>query len=198
MLTPYEVDSGRNPVTQETAGIVDSESLAAESVREGGGFASNRNAQPENPSSQEPTSSSQADELSAAPNADARAVAKDTTSTNAASYDEATNSGAYRGQNMPDSYAGTAPSYISSQYAKDKNGPHGKNLTEGGDWSEGRAQEGIRQALASEPGSVNDPSRSAEHKFQNSQASTAGDAGPRQTGLTSQTKYDELSREAPA
>lgn len=95
------------------------------------------------------------------------------------------------------SSAGTAPSYVSSQYIKDKNGPHGKNITEGG-WDQSKAKDGLQAALASEPGSENDPSRLAEMQFQQNQNRGGRDAGPKQGELTNETKYDSLKSDVPA
>jgi len=189
-----KVNPGRNdPAVRETAGNVASESLAAESYREDGGFADNRGAEPENLSSRS-RSTSGAEELSAAANSNTRGAAHDATLSNAGRYDEAAGRGA---DNMGSSYAGTAPSYISSQYHKDPNGPHGKNLTEG-DWDESQGKDGLRRALASEPGSKNDPSRLAEQDFKLKQSTGGRDTGPKQHALDKQTPFDSLDSDTPA
>ncbi|KAF7542405.1 hypothetical protein G7Z17_g11596 [Cylindrodendrum hubeiense] len=156
------------PVTQEGAGNAPSDSLAAESNREGGGFASNRGIHSEN-------SPDFNDEASAARNSHNRSDRSD----------------------VPESYGGAAPTYINSQYRQDPNGPHGKNLQEG-DWDESRGKEGIRKAMNAEPGSKNDPSRLAEHQFQLKQSVGGPDAGPRQGDLTGKTAYDTLDSEVPS
>merc|ERR1712000_381989 len=54
------------------------------------------------------------------------------------------------------SNAGAAPTYIAPQYASES-GPHGKNITEGFD--DAGTRDGLKAALAAEPGSKDDPSR---------------------------------------
>lgn len=159
-----------------------SESLAAESYREGGAFESNVGAQPENLSASE-YNQAPSGKLDAAPNAEYRERAHDTTSHNASSYDKA------RGTEAQ-SHAGTAPSYISSQYARDTSGPHGKNIHEGFDDS--GVRDGLQAALAAEPGSQDDPSRLAEQQYKLNQNAKSRSAGPKQTGLSTETKYDVL------
>lgn len=86
------------------------------------------------------------------------------------------------------STAGTAPSYVNSQY-QDRGGPHGKNLTEGGFESNDRKNASFNQEI----GTKNDPGRLAEQKFQRINADAAGDAGmPRQKGMTGDNEFDAL------
>ncbi|KAI9155169.1 hypothetical protein HJFPF1_07745 [Paramyrothecium foliicola] len=182
-----KVDLGRDaPVTREATGKVNSESLAAESKREGGAFTENRgehrSARTENVSSHQ-SSTSDAD-------SGLRATVKDNAPTNPTSFAKASNSG--RSENTSQSSAETAPTYVASQYIRDESGPHGKNLTEGG-WDESKAKDGLKAALSSEPGSENDPSRLAEMQFQQNQVRGGRDAGPKQDDLTTETKYDGLN-----
>jgi hypothetical protein len=128
---------------------VASESLAAESYREGGAFESNVGAQPENLSASE-----------------------------------------YNQTASGNLHAGTTPSYVSSQYARDTSGSHGKNIHEGFDDS--GVRDGLKAALAAEPGSQDDPSRLAEQQFELKENAKTRAAGPRQTGLSTETKYDAL------
>ncbi|KND87259.1 hypothetical protein TOPH_08119 [Tolypocladium ophioglossoides CBS 100239] len=153
LTTAMKVDPGRNaPVAQEGAGFVASESLAAESDREGAAFSGNRGAQPEK------------------------------TSSNAGMWSENTSSG----------NGATAPGYIVDQYLADPNGPHGKNLKEGG-FDDSRIRDGLKEALNSEPGSMDDPSRLAEAKFARNEAA-ARDAGRKDEALSVGTTYDGLDR----
>ena len=87
------------------------------------------------------------------------------------------------------SNAGTAPSYVSSQYV-DPSGPKGKNLTEGGFDSNDNKNASWNQDI----GSKNDPGRLAEDKFekQNAQAGFDAGGGPRQKGVTGDNTYDAL------
>ncbi|KAG8409927.1 hypothetical protein J3458_019000 [Metarhizium acridum] len=90
-----------------------------------------------------------------------------------------------------DSTAELAPSYINSQYISDKGGPHGKNLKEGGFDNQG-VQDGVRKAFDSEPGSVDDPGRLAEVKFEQREATNPRVATSRDVGLKTGTAYDGL------
>jgi hypothetical protein len=151
-----KVNPGKDaPVNRESAGLVASESLAAESYEQGGEFAQNRNAQPEAMSSS--NMRSQAGRESAS--------------------------------------AGEAPSYVADQYIKDTKGPHGKKIKEGISDEAGVKNDGLERALRSEPGSEDDPSRLAERQMLQGQNLGAGGAGPRQSELTGETKYDVLDRE---
>ncbi|KAL1844906.1 hypothetical protein VTK73DRAFT_1533 [Phialemonium thermophilum] len=87
-----------------------------------------------------------------------------------------------------ESYAGTAPTYVNAQYMRDKGGPHGKNLKEGG--FEG---EGPGDSINAEPGSEQDPARVAERDMNLSQTKAGRDAGPRQPGAAGEGHpYDAL------
>lgn len=176
----------------ENAGTVGSESLAAESYRDGGGFADNAGAEPETLNSHK--DSSKDSELSAADNSSSRQAATDATYSNSERYDNATGRSA---DSMGDSYGGTAPSYIAGQYHQDPNGPHGTNLTEG-DWDASRGRDGLRKALESEPGSGNDPSRQAERDFKLKDSTAGPDTGPKQDGLDKGSGFDNLGSNVPA
>jgi hypothetical protein len=169
---------------------VASESLAAESYNEGGAFASNQGVHSEN---LQASNTSRADKLDAAPNAEYREAAQDTTSYNSASYDEATG----RSDAKPKSDAGTAPSYVNNQYIRDPNGPHGKNLQEGG-WDDSKTRDGVQAALNAEPGSQDDPARAAEYQFELKNNAKSRGAGPKEGSLTNETTYDKLDSNASA
>jgi len=179
-----KVDLGRNaPIKNEAAGPVGSESLAAESYREGGEFSHNVGAQPENlTSGSERTSGGT--KLDSAPDAESRERANDTSSYNAASYDVAAGSGNNR-------TAGTAPTYVSNQYIRDTKGPHGKNVQEGFD--DAGTKDGLKAALAAEPGSEQDPSRLAEYQLDLKNNAKSAQAVPRDSTVTNETKYDALN-----
>lgn len=164
-----KVDLGRNaPTKQEGVGAVGSESLAAESYRGGGEFASNGGSQPENLSTSDyNTSSSGATKL------------------------ESTRDTSYTSLNESSSNVDTAPSYVNNQYVRDTSGPHGKNIQEGFD--DAGARDGLKAALAAEPGSKDDPSRLAEQQFKTNQFAPSRDGGPKQTSLSNETKYDALN-----
>lgn len=169
---------GKNaPVNQEAAGLVASESLAAESYEAGGEFAQNRNAQPEGVSG-----SSQRSEVSSSRQEEASGRQKEASGR----------------QGKKAATAGEAPSYVADQYITDKKGPHGKNVKEGiSDKADAKKKnnDGLERALRAEPGSEDDPSRLAERQMLQGQSLGGGGAGPRQGELTGETKYDVLERE---
>ena len=52
--------------------------------------------------------------------------------------------------------------------------------------------------MRAEPGSIDDPSREAERRFQVNQTTATGGTNPTQHGITGETKYDALSSDTPA
>jgi hypothetical protein len=180
-----KVDLGQNaPVKEEGPGKVASESLAAESAKEGGGFASNEGIRSENQASSgsENTSDGRTTKTSSVHSAN-----NSVPSSNSNSNSNSAQSGSAK------SNGGTAPSYVENQYIKSSGGPHGKNITEGFDDS--KTEDGLKKALNSEPGSENDPSRVAELQFQQNQTAAGRDAGPKQTGLANESSFDALNNE---
>lgn len=92
------------------------------------------------------------------------------------------------------SNAGTAPSYVSSQYV-DPAGPKGKNITEGGFDSDDTKN----ASWNSDIGTKKDPGRAAEAKFQRENAEAGFDAGmPRQKGVSGDNPYDDLGGDTQA
>jgi hypothetical protein len=181
-----KVDLGQNaPVKEEGPGKVAPESLAAESAKEGGGFASNEGIRSENQASSgsENTSVGRTTKTSSVHSANTSSAP----SSNSNSNSNSAQSGSAK------SNGGTAPSYVENQYIKASGGPHGKNITEGFDDS--KTEDGLKKALNSEPGSEDDPSRVAELQFQQSQTAAGRDAGPKQTGLANESSFDALNNE---
>jgi hypothetical protein len=164
-----KVNLGKDaPTKVEGTGAVPSESLAAESAREGGSFASNPGARSENvPAGGYNSSSSRRTENTGSSNTEGSSAAS----------------------------AGTAPTYVNNQYIK-ASGPHGKNITEGFDDS--KTEDGIKKAFNAEPGSIDDPSRQAELQFELNQNAKSRGAGARQGELSNETKYDALDANANA
>ncbi|KAF4960939.1 hypothetical protein FGADI_589 [Fusarium gaditjirri] len=186
-----KVDLGKNaPVKQEGAGPVPNESLAAESLKEGGEFTSNEGIHGEN----QPTSRSEntsADRNTNTNTSSAPSSGSDSKSSSSASKSSGT---ASKSSNpAPKSLAGTAPSYVENQYIRAPGGPHGKNLKEGIDDS--NTEDGLKKALESEPGSQDDPGRLAERQFQQYQTAGGRDAGPKQSELEGKTAFDALNNE---
>ncbi|KAK1674853.1 hypothetical protein BDP55DRAFT_632506 [Colletotrichum godetiae] len=96
---------------------------------------------------------------------------------------------------IPDQ-AAAAPTYVSNQYVRDPNGPHGKNITEGFDTA--NTKDGVQAAFTAEVGSENDPSRVAEQGLLQSQTKAGRDAGPRQTEVGGETVYEKLKSDVQA
>jgi hypothetical protein len=201
-------------VIQEGAGAVASDSLAAESTRAGGGFSENRNSEPQGVKGSNSTfaneNTSGATRLDPAPDAEARLAQEDAKEerklgSGATSYPSSAG-GQSKGlavENTEGSYetggassnAGTAPSYVNSQFIKDQAGPHGKNLTEGGFESDDSKNASFNQEIGTE----NDPGRLAEEKMQRTNADAGGDAAmPRQGGVTGDNEYSALGGDTPA
>ncbi|RKL41380.1 hypothetical protein BFJ72_g5807 [Fusarium proliferatum] len=188
-----QVDLGQNaPVKEEGAGTVPNESLAAESLKEGGEFASNEGIHGENQptSGSENTSAGRNTETSSAPSSGSDSKAKAKSSSSAS---KSSGTASQSRDSAPKSLAGTAPSYVDNQYIKES-GPHGKNLKEGIEYS--NTKDGLKKALESEPGSQDDPSRLAEQQFQQNQTAAGRDAGPKQSELEGKTPFDALKNEA--
>jgi hypothetical protein len=192
-----QVDLGQNaPVKEEGAGKVASESLAAESIKEGGDFTSNEGIRGENQQSSgsENTSAGRTTNTSSAPSSNsAQSGSGKSSSGRTTNTSSAPGSNSKSGQS-DSANGGDAPSYVENQYIRNPGGPHGKNITEGFDDS--KTEDGLKKALKSEPGSDDDPSRVAELRFQESQTAAGRDAGPKQTGLSSETPFDALNNEA--
>jgi hypothetical protein len=96
--------------------------------------------------------------------------------------------------NGQDSSAGTAPSYVNSQYV-DGGGPKGKTLTDGGFDS----NDAKNASFNNEIGTKMDPGRLAEQKMVKENTDAAGDAAmPRQKSLTGDNTFDALEGDTSA
>jgi hypothetical protein len=100
--------------------------------------------------------------------------------------------------NGQDSNAGTAPSYVSSQYV-DGGRPKGSNLMEGGFDSD----DAKNASFNNEIGTKMDPGRLAEQKMTRENADAAGDAAgdaamPRQKGVSGDNTFDALEGDTSA
>jgi len=195
------------PIIEEGAGALASDSLAAESAKEGGGFSENRNTGSNATSTYSNTSG--ATRLDPASDAEARLAQQDweeerKLGARSTAYPTAAG-GQSKGlavENTQGSYqtggtssnAGTAPSYVNAQSKISPGGPKGKNLTEGGFESD----DSKNASFNSDIGSKNDPGRLAEEKIQRENADAAGDAAmPRQKGMSGDNEYDALGGDAP-
>ncbi|KAF2087431.1 hypothetical protein K490DRAFT_41952, partial [Saccharata proteae CBS 121410] len=199
-----EARAFNNPIN-EGAGIVTSDSLAAESMQNSGSFAAgNPKAGVHGQSSAGTTANNQdtsgAKILGAAPDADAREATEGWSET------AQLNAGAGLGK-----AAGKGPTYATPSESNTSSGkayntttgsgsnghlkPKGKNLTEGGFDSDAP-----NASFNSEIGSKNDPGRVAEAEIQRRQAESGPDAGsgPRQSGVTGEHPYSALDNETSA
>lgn len=88
--------------------------------------------------------------------------------------------------------AGTAPTYVNSQSARDSGGPHGKNITEDPEMTGRPAKFNV------EPGSKEDPGRAAEQAMRLKQTGGAPGTGERQDGVDNQQPYGALDNETAA
>lgn len=209
----FQVTDLNAPAIREGAGPVASDSLAAESTREGGGFSGNRNSEPQDVKGANSTfanaNTSGASRLDPASDAEARLAKEDweeERKLGAASTSYPTAAGGQsKGlavENTEGSYetggrsnaARTAPSYVNAQF-KNQSGPHGKNVTEGGFES----NDSKNASFNHEIGTKNDPGRLAEEKMSRANADAAGaSAMPRQQGTTGDNDYDALGGDTPA
>ncbi|KAH6889778.1 hypothetical protein B0T10DRAFT_40427 [Thelonectria olida] len=165
-----KVDLGKDaPVTGEGTGKAASESLATKSTQEGGDFASNRKAENTSGSDESDSYASKAREM---------AQQSDKPSQSIGSKDSGSGDTQSRG-------AQRRPS-----------GSHRKNVE--GSWDESKDEDGLKKALESEPGSMDDPSRLAEQQYALKQGAHGRDAGPRQDKIEGGTAYDALGSEVPS
>ncbi|TPX12234.1 uncharacterized protein E0L32_007120 [Thyridium curvatum] len=158
------------PVARESAGAVPAESLAAESVREGGAFAQNRTAG-------ESQSFGGGNNNSSNSSSSSHHTRKKSTSV-PASHGRQQNAGEGGGSGSGTNTAAAAaaaPSYVDAQFVRDTAGPRGKNLREGG--FEGS---GPGNSIEAEPGSKDDPARAAVLGFVSGEG--GGGRGARQPG----------------
>ena len=164
----------------EKPGTVLSDSLAGESAKSGGDFASNTNPsvllQGANSSTANNTDISGARTLNAAVDAEARQAQEgwsETASLNAGKGLDPS-SGGDRAYNTTTSTANSnaAPSYVNANTLAGETNPHGKNLKEGGFDSDGP-----NASFNNDIGGKNDPGRAALSGFQKSNANVAADSG---------------------
>jgi len=198
----------------ENPGIVTSDSLAAESIQEGGSFGANADArgphpQPSASTNTNTTDTSNATRLDPAPDAEARQASaewSENSQLNAGSalggqsegkgptYNTAaggtatqpTSGGSGGAPTTADGNAAAAPGYASHPAPSmgDNFQPKGKNITEGG--FEGNEP---NASFTSDIGDENDPGRAA---LQRTDVPVSGGAGPRQTQVSGDGQFDNL------
>ncbi|KAI8961526.1 hypothetical protein F5Y11DRAFT_326100 [Daldinia sp. FL1419] len=162
-----KVTAGRNaPVTNEAPGVVSQGSLAAESEA----FRQANQTTPQQVPREDLTSASKSHE--------------------GGIHQSSTTDTTGHGRSNVD----TAPSYVQSQFIKDKAGPHGKNITE--DDSIG-TEDRSKNTSFSEFGTKNDPGRAAENKFVSGSANAGTSAG-REKNVGSEQPYSALGGDTQA
>lgn len=192
-------------IINEGTGYVASDSLAAESNQANEKFSENPSSDPTDGGNPRDADTSRAIRLDPAQDAESREAQEDWAEekklstypgglggqSKSTAVEDTTGSSVTGGST---SNAGTAPSYVNSQFV-DKKGPHGKNITEGGFESDDKNN----ASMNSEIGGENDPGRLAEQKFENANSDAKGNAGiSRQTGVTGDSQYDALDNETSA
>ena len=182
--------------------MVVSDSLAAESTREGGEFSENRNTQPVGAKGSTPTSAntntSGATKLDPAQDAEAReANSKKQTKISSSSSSTEKKSEGFRAPGTSGgsehSHAGVAPSYVNSQFV-DHGKPKGKFLIEDDELH------GKNASFNNEIGTKNDPGRLAEEKFAQQNAKKEGNSAgmPKQAGYGDDNQYSAFKGNTPA
>lgn len=191
-----------NPI-YEGAGTITSDSLAGESLKQGGSFGAGSgaaaSAQPSRSTNTNNTDTSGATVLQPAPDAQARqtsegfdATAQLNAGMSSSSSDEAGGK-AYNTTTGSGANAGAAPSYVTA--AGDSSKPAGDNISEGGfDSSAPNA------SFRTDIGEKNDPGRAAIEGFQYSNAQAGGDAGagPRQDVAVGDGQFGALGGDTSA
>ena len=201
----FQVTDPKAPTIDEGTGYVAPSSLAAESNEANEKFSENPNSDPSDGGNPRDADTSRAIRLDPAQDAESREAQEDWAEEKKLSTYPSGLGGQSKGTAVEDttgssatggssSHAGTAPSYVNSQFI-DTKGPHGKNITEGGFESDDKKN----ASMNSEIGGENDPGRLAEQKFENANADTAGNAGmQKQMGTTGDSQYDTLDNKTSA
>ena len=202
-----------NNPKNENPGMVTSDSLAAESIQEGGSFAANSDSrgpmdQPSYSTTANNMDTSNATRLAPAPDAEARLASEgwnETAQLNAGSrlgkdagigptYNIPSGGGGAGLSGSTNQAYGTgngapAPGYVSNPASSmgDNFQPKGQNLTEGGFDSNAP-----NASFNTDIGGKNDPGRAALNEMQDSNVPFAGGAGPKQEQVTNDGQYDTL------
>lgn len=165
----------------ENPGVVTSDSLAAESINEGGSFAANSDsrgpgAQPSASTTTNTTDTSNAYQLDPANSRSERADG----------IDRDNGSAAFGGPGV-NFAVGSGPSTVGSTF-KNQPKPKGSNLQEGGEITGDEPNASFNNDI----GGKNDPGRAALNKIEADNANVAGAGGVRTGALDSNTPYDAL------
>jgi len=205
-------DSSRSQVTNdpeafkhpiiEGTGVITSDSLAAESVRDGGDFANGKagiSGQKSEGSTASNTDTSGATRLDAAPDAEARMAAEEWSETSQLNASSKVEGGGptYKtpaddaGFEEESSSAGIAPYAVTHHDDPTIMKPKGKNLEEGG-FDENAPNASFKYDI----GSKNDPGLAAEQKYTKQNAHNASDVGrATDAEVSGDGQYDALKDE---
>lgn len=185
----------------ENPGMVTSDSLAAESINEGGSFAANADArgpmaQPSRSVNTNTTDTSGATVLDAAPDAEARRVGEEWGENKALNAGGELGGQGSSGQPSASSAAmaaGGPTSSTTSGSVEDRAQPKGQNITEGG-----FDADAPNASYTGDIGGKNDPGRAALGKFEAENVPVAGSAGERQQKVTGEGQFGSLGGDASA
>jgi len=195
----------KHPIV-EGAGVITSDSLAAESLRDGGEFADGHagiSGQKSEGSTASNTDTSGASTLDAAPDAEARMATEEWNESAQMKAGSGlgkdagvgptynTPSSEAKGFDNESSSAGVAPYAMTHHENLSDLKPKGKNLEEGG-FDDNAPNASFKYDI----GSKNDPGLAAEQKFARQNARSAGEAGgPRDSEISGDGGYDALKDE---
>lgn len=187
----------------ENPGVVTSDSLAAENIKEGGSFAANADArgpmgQPSYSTNTNTTDTANATRLDPAIDAEARQASEEWSESAALNAGLGQGKDAGRGPtwNTPSADAGSgvsdttnieAPTPGAPPTMGEQLKPKGKNVTEGG-----FDENAPNASFNAEIGGKKDPGRAALGGFQEENVPFAGGAGPREGQTTNDGQYDVL------
>lgn len=167
----------------ENPGVVTSDSLAAESIQEGGSFGGDAPTSYTNRASNQDIAS--ATRLDPAPDAEARAASEE--------WSETSQLNAGRSLGYQDSGRGPTYNIPKSTDGIDPPQPGGRNLTEGG-FDTGAAN----ASYSTDIGGKRDPGRVALGQFEEQNESAAGGAGPKQSRVTNDGQFESLGGDTEA
>ncbi len=177
--------------------MVTSDSLAAESIQEGGSFAANADnrgpmAQPSRSVNTNTTDTSNATRLAPAPDAEARQVSEEWNETAALNTGLGSNSNQSGGGSAwytsSDSTGGVADQTNREQSTTgDSFKPKGQNITEGGFDSDAP-----NASFNTDIGGKDDPGRLGLNQIQEENTPFAGGAGPRETQISGSKQFGDL------
>ncbi|GAB1316235.1 hypothetical protein MFIFM68171_06445 [Madurella fahalii] len=213
---------GEAPITQESAGLVPESSLAAESTRAGGGFASNPGQHGQSDPQSQPQSQQQPHQQSAEQHQHQSKPARQQgyvigtgqslkshgggggTDANKTTSLNLENRQAERGGHaqshglggVEGGQGGDAPSYAHGSHYDREMGGGGVGRPHGKNLHEGGFEgSGTAEGALPEPGSMDDPGRLAERAMMGGMRSHGG---PRETGIRDERRYEALGNDEPA